>query len=312
MSKRQRNFVILFNEKEGTSALVNLLDNFPRITIIRKTGLDPSIEPFDLHACGRISRGDLRYCLNSVLGSHAVDIDRVNKIYFKASKGYLKGMGNQGSTGFKTRMRNVQLPFYPHGLPLLSRIVSKLFPGLSRRLERLSLRYTNWSYRRMVTKVLKNNNVVVFMAVRQDLLRWGLSKYHGDGKGNPGHLQFKLNKGEIRRDDLGKIHVDSARFRNIIAKCKRIHAEKRQTVQFLKRAGIEVYPICYEDLLGSKHELLARMCSLIGYDVSDADIQKAIDAGGVYEKVHSDDISEFVENHQEISLKFSNEFIPWR
>lgn len=70
-------------------------------------------------------------------------------------------------------------------------------------------------------KILRRNDTVVFLAVRQDVFRWGLSKYHGDGTGQPpGHLQFKLARGELQKSEIGKIHVDPERSRRSLPAAK--------------------------------------------------------------------------------------------
>jgi hypothetical protein len=47
------NFIVLFEEKEGTSSLVRLLDNFERVSVVhhKKGG---GWEPFDQHNCATL------------------------------------------------------------------------------------------------------------------------------------------------------------------------------------------------------------------------------------------------------------------
>ncbi len=46
--------------------------------------------------------------------------------------------------------------------------------------------------------------------------------------------------------------------------------------------------------------------------ISAEEIDAVLQRGEYFEKVHSDDISEFVVNHQEVLEKFGNRFISWR
>ena len=65
--------------------------------------------------------------------------------------------------------------------------------------------------------VIKANDLTIFLAVRQDVFRWALSKYHGDGTGKPGHIQFKLASGNISKSEIGTIRIDRDRFDQIVA-----------------------------------------------------------------------------------------------
>lgn len=68
-----RNFIILFNEKSGTSPLVRLLDKFESISILRQEN-NSGFEPFDRHNCGLMSLRDLRKCLDIVYGKGTKNI----------------------------------------------------------------------------------------------------------------------------------------------------------------------------------------------------------------------------------------------
>jgi hypothetical protein len=308
------NFVIFFDEKEGTTALMSLLDKLPGITILRKDrghGLT-SVEPFDLHSCGRMSEADLRFCLHGLLGSQPVDPEAIQARYGRTAMGRLLGVRQGAVTGLKMRFRVLTLPWYPDRLPALHRVLNRTLPRVSRQLEDLSQRINLRNYRRLMIKILKRNQVVVFLAVRQDVFRWALSKYHGDGTGQPGHLQFRLARGELQRSEIGKIHVDPVRFETIVASCEAFLARKRELMQVLVRAGLEVYPICYEDFLSSPYETLARICRLIRFEVPEDDLRKVVAEGADVQKVHSEDISEFVENDRQMIECFGNRFVPWQ
>jgi hypothetical protein len=83
-------------------------------------------------------------------------------------------------------------------------------------------------------------------------------------------------------------------------------------MQELVGEGLEVYPICYEDFLSSPYETLARICRLIRLEVPEDDLRRVVAEGADVQKVHSQDISEFVENHQQMIELFGDRFISWR
>jgi hypothetical protein len=149
------------------------------------------------------------------------------------------------------------------------------------------------------------------MAVRQDIFRWGLSRYHGDGSGKQGHLQFKLMSGEIKKKHIGKIHIDADRFEEELKVCEKLYAKKVKLITDMRAQGISVHPIRYEDFLTDKPALFKRILQALEINVDAEDIQKVIDDGTDFQKVHSDDISEFVENHEEILEKFGHRFKAW-
>ena len=159
---------------------------------------------------------------------------------------------------------------------------------------------------------LRQHGVIVLLAVRQDVLRLALSKYHGDGTGKPGHLQFKLARGEISRDEIGKINIDSERLETIIAACESLHEENRRLMADLRHAGIQAYPVLYEDFLTDKRCYLERLFKLLELEVSSDEISRVLSEEPFFKKVHSDDISEFVENHEEIMSRFGDRFISWQ
>lgn len=161
-------------------------------------------------------------------------------------------------------------------------------------------------------ETLRKNNVTVLIAVRQDVLRLALSKYHGDGTGKPGHLQFKLARGVISKNDIGRITVDCARLGRIIAKCESQHTEQRLLLEDFKRAGIEAHPILYEEFLTDKRSYLERLFEILELNISSDEITHVLSQDEYLKKVHSEDISEFVENHEEVLSNFSDRFVSWR
>ena len=290
-----QNFIIFFEEKEGTSPLVRLLDNFEQISIIHQVK-NKGWEPFDRHNCGNMSVRNLMRCLDIVFNKASTDFEQLNQIYIKTAKRPLEEINRNGVVGFKMR-------FAP---PTYMEAFSRW-----NRLSKIVTKYYAQSFKRMMINLLKKSNVVIFLAVRQDLLRWGLSRYHGDGTGKPGHLQFKLAKGEITKDEIGKLHVDCTRLEKIISGCERSHSHKRRLMEEFKLSGIQTYPICYEDFLADKRQCISQIFHFIELKISEEEINDALKMGEYFVKVHSDDISNFVENHEEVKEKFGDRFVSW-
>lgn len=274
-----RNFIIFFEEKEGTSPLVRLLNNFEQISIIHQMD-NKGWEPFDRHNCGSMALRNLECCLDMIFNKESIDFKRLNQIYTRTAKRPLEEFSKNGVVGFKMRF-NAPTPT------------------------------SYWSFRRMMFNILKRNDVVVFLAVRQDILKWGLSKYHGDGTGKPGHLQFKLASGKLNRDEIKKIHVDCARLEEIILNCEKSHVLKRRLMEDLKLAGIQSHPLRYEDFLTDKRQYISLILDFLELETSIQEINNVLKKGAYFNKVHSDDISDFVENHEELKERFDNRFVSW-
>ena len=278
-----RNFIIIFAEKEGTSPLIRLLNNFEQISIIHQVNTE-DWEPFDMHNRGAMTLGNLERCLDMVLNKESINFEQLNHIYTRTAKKPLEAFSGTGVSGLKMRFT---------------------IPGEnSRYWNTLPKNFTYDSFRLMMFNVLKRNDVIVFLTLRQDILRWALSKYHGDGTGSPGHLQFKLAKGRIKRDSIGKIHVDSTRFKTIISQCVEAHAFKRRLMEDFKHAAIQTHFLIYEDFLTDKQEYLSRISDILELKTSTEEINVALKMGSYFEKVHSHDISKFVVNHEEVMEKF--------
>ncbi|MFW5916404.1 MAG: hypothetical protein ACOCTM_02920, partial [Bacteroidota bacterium] len=211
----------------------------------------------------------------------------LNRIYTKTAKNPLESFSKNSSVGFKMRFK----PPFKYSAEIL------------------------WKYRpfeKMMIEVLKQNNVVVFLAVRQDIFRWALSKYHGDGTGKKGHIQFKLARGQIKKEEIGKIRVSPGKLYRILKMCEFFHKRKSALMKKLQKNGIEVYPLLYEDFLADKYAFLERINKILGFPSSPEEINEVIKQGEYFQKVHSGDISEFVLNHEEIMEKFGHRFISWK
>lgn len=86
------------------------------------------------------------------------------------------------------RFVNPHKPFHIPNVSIWNKLIHKL------------LQRTNEDpFKKVLLEIFKKYKVVVLFALRQYLLRWGLSKYHGDCTGKPGHLQFKLANVRINK-----------------------------------------------------------------------------------------------------------------
>jgi len=278
-----RNFIIFFAEKEGTSPLLRLLNNFEQISIVHQVNRE-DWEPFDIHNRGAMTLRNLERCLDMVFYRESINFEQLNQIYTGTANEPLEEFSGSEVTGLKMRFTT---------------------PGQDSKFwNRLPDNFTDSSFRLMMFNVLKRNDVVVFLALRQDILKWALSKYHGDGTGKPGHLQFKLANGKIKRRAIGKIHVDSTRLETIISQCVEAHARKRRLAEDFNLAGIQTHSLIYEDFLTDKQKYLNRILDILELKTSTEEIDAALKKGTYFEKVHSDDITNFVVNHEEVKEKF--------
>ncbi|MGM0409103.1 MAG: hypothetical protein ACQERU_14070 [Bacteroidota bacterium] len=279
-----RNFVILFQEKEGTSALVRMLDNFEEFTIIhQKKG---GWEPFNVHNCGQMKFDDYFYCVDKVLNNRPIEIGSINKIYTKTARKPIAVFNKNRATGFKMRLY----------APLKSNLLKVLFhPKFENR----------W------IQTIKQNKTVIFISVRQDIFRWALSKYHGDGTGRKGHIQFKMASNKTDNIEIRKIHVNPIRLWIIIKICELRHQRKKMLYHKLKQKGIKVVPLLYEEFSEDKKSFLKKIYNVLEIPLTPERIEDKIRQEVKFKKVHSNDISTFVKNHKEIIKKFGNKYISW-
>ncbi len=296
-----RNFIIFFKEKTGTSPLVRLLDKFDLITVLHQKNYT-GFEPFDRHQCGRMTVNNLKKCLDIIFDQGPMNYEKLNRIYTATAKRPLDIIGEKGVVGFKMRFTPPNpYPFHIEWLPVWNRLSERFFR-----------KHCVQSFKKMMFDLLKKHDVIILMAVRQDVLRLGLSKYHGDGTGEPGHLQFKLARGVIARNAIGKMQVDCERLEEIITKCETLHEENRLLMEEFKQAGNQIYPILYEEFLTDKRSYLERLFRILELDITSDEISQVLGQEEYFKKVHSDDISEFVENHEEVTSRFAGRFISWQ
>jgi hypothetical protein len=271
---RGRDFLMPFEEKEGTTAIVRRLHKFPQVDVIRARG---EWEPFDRHACGPMSLDTLTECLELIFSGASADA--INDVYRRTATRSLSRFDPRRSVGFKMRFKHEG----------------------TRQPE----------FKEAMIEVLAQHNVLVLMAVRQDLLRWALSKYHGDGTGRPGHLQFQLASGALNRGDIPRISVDPAALERTIGRCRETHVAKRRLASDLRAAGLHVVPVRYEDFLADETAFFRDLLSRLGHEPTERDMQEALSSDIGVQRVHGDDLSEYFVNAEELEARFGDRFEAW-
>ena len=288
-----RRFVMFFDQKEGTSPVMRLLHRFPGVEILHHPP-GRGWEPFDRHNCGPMPLGALIECLDLVF--YGASADKANRIYERTAKAPLAGYDTAATVGFKMRFEPPGDPRIPPGLGLLRR------PIEARYRQRFS---------RAMIDLLRRRQVVVLLAVRQNLMRWALSKYHGDGTGRAGHIQFRLAGGELPREEIPRITVDPVRLERVIADCEAIHEAKERLAQQLQDAGVEVVPVRYEDFLRDQLAFFRRLMDRLDRRLTDEQISEVLDRGIALQRVHGDELSEFFVNADEIEARFGDRVRLW-
>ena len=91
-----------------------------------------------------------------------------------------------------------------------------------------------------------------------------------------------------------------------------MHEENRRLMEEFLEAGIRCHPVLYEDFVADKRSYLKELFGVLELEITNDEISQILDQKEYLEKVHSDDISEFVENHEEVMDRFSNRFVSWR
>ncbi len=260
---------------------MRLLDGLDAVAVVHQSG-GAGWEPFDAHNCGPLPTRDLRRCLDCLF-SRPPDLAEANRIYTRTATRPLELPPGAEAVGFKMRFRP---------------------PRRSGGLGRLH-------FERTLLRTFARHGVVALLAVRQDVLRWALSKYHGDGSGAPGHLQFALARGEISRSEIPSLRVDCERLERLISECEASHRRKRRLLARLARWGIRAHPILYERFVGDRAGFLRELLGHLGLRLPEGEIEAALRLGTHFEKVHSDDISDFVENHREVMERFGQRYVAW-
>jgi len=302
-----KNFVLFFEEKEGSTAVVQALDALDSVSIIRReteSGLG-GWEPFEWFNCGSLGPERFRRCLQSIFGTRPVDMERLNATYTSTARAPLRPFSTTGSVGFKMRI----VP--PWDLPGLAAHSPYRRNSAVDLLCRAIRRCNRERFKDLMRDSLSALDVVVFVMVRQDIFRWAISKYHGDGTGRPGHLQFRMASGDVSAEKLPRIMVDRGRFGRIIDKCAELHRTKRWWFESMSDAGISTHALRYEDFAENRTRFFAQLLAALDIQVADEGALGQATQGTRLRRVHGDDISEYFVNHQEIVDSYGDRFIRW-
>ena len=256
-----KNFIIFNTEKEGSCALISTLDQFEQVTVI-----SDFIEPFDRHMFVNhphgpghdITKEDFLKCLELIYGTSEGALEQLNAVYGRYRSDCRFDFAKGNSVGFKMRFRR--------------------------------------KWRKELFSLLKRHGVTAFVLIRQDVLRWALSKYHGDGTGKRGHLQFS----NVSIKDLPKMEVQWKRLKKQIERCEKRIADRERLLEDLRKSGIAAHPFFYEDFCADKTAYFKRLFEALDIPISEQEIEATLRRGSLYKKVHPDELSEFISNHEEI------------
>ena len=262
-----KNFIIFFTEKEGSSPIIETLMKFDKIDII-------GFEPFDTYVftekefggLGKdIKKEDFAECLDLIYkNDHDPDYyQKLINIYSKYNTEIKLNNFNklENSIGLKIRLRNNELIF----------------------------------------DKLKKYHVVTFVLIRQNVLRWALSKYVNK------HLQFEFDRDGDKNNDI-KMRFDCRRLQIHIQECEEALKDKKTLLTELKKYGIEFYPLYYEEFCHNKLDYFQNLLEKLDIKYSREAIEMTINQELLFKKVHSDNIREFVINYDEVYKTFRKYF----
>lgn len=292
-----RNFVVFFDEKVGSTALISVLGKLRGVSVAR---LDDGIvyEPFDRHRAGRLSRRELWRCLELLLGGG--DMAALNRAYRPAGQGPLGALDQSGAVGLKMRF---QPPWNGFRVPLAN-------TRYGRRVQRRLHIARRRTFERRMFDLLRRHDGVAFVLVRDDLLRWALSHLHGDGTGRPGHLQFRLAVGKLSGEDIGTFRADCDRLAQIIERCRKMREAKLGLYRQLRAAGVDAHLVRYEEFLHQTHVCVERLLDCLGVESAGDEIAALLARTPEFRKVHPDRVEDFVENHEEVLARFGRFTAP--
>lgn len=262
-------------EKEGSSAIIYFLKNHE--------GLDAILgEPFDKHqffkeksgGLGKyISLEDLETCLDLFWG----------EMKDSSGKEALLDIYKKYNNNPERHRKIVDfLPSNPRGFK------KRLIWGISD------------DERELYLRLMKRHQVCLFVLFRKDVFKWALSRYKA------GHLQFALMNGTIKQADIGPIHYDPVKLREIIQQNERLHKRKHQLISLAESRGVRSYPIYYEDFLYSKRDFLSQILTHLQLPIVENKILATLSQEIAFKKVHSDNPRDVISNYDEIVTHFGN------
>jgi hypothetical protein len=279
-----RNFIIFHAEREGSTAIIQSLSERLGVTIVHQEN-DRGWEPFNKVCCGEMPMRTLFHCLDVIYGNKPIDFPALNARYTKTAFGPIEAFPPSEILGLKMRFRP---PW---------------------RWE-MALPPARWLFNKQMVSLLRRHNIYVFVTIRQDVMRWALSKYYGNGKRIGGHLQYSVAAGKIDPSALPKVTVDLGKFERIVQEFERKHVINKRLIGKLQSAGVQASPLLYETFASDPSQFYGQMFDALGVP------HPAIDPAQVrstyrLNKVHSDDISSFVVNADDVIARFGNRFARW-
>ena len=79
----------------------------------------------------------------------------------------------------------------------------------------------------------------------------------------------------------------------------------------MKQSGITVYPLLYEEFCSNQVQYFQDICQKLKLNYTQEKIKAILSKGTPFQKVHSDDISKFVINHEEVMDRFGDRYLAW-
>lgn len=217
-------------------------------------------EPFDnCHLKKKLIGKDLNNMFNLVYNNNKFGyMAKINQIYSNYSDKELNNFDKDKSIGFKMRMRNFG----------------------------------------DIKNILKNNDVVVFILMRKNILKWAISLYGSNT------LQFKLVKKEIDKNPPMTINFDTLKEK--IDLCNKNIEKKYDMFKNIRKEGIETHFIYYEDYCDNKAVFLNSIIKKLNIHMHIESVKNIAEKNIYFQKVHDNDLSKFVTNYDEL-LKFVQE-----
>lgn len=242
-----KNFIILFNGHEGSSAIISHLRKFPQINIIWYEPLD------NYHLKLPLNGPDLLTMLNYIYNTSLKDrYMHASTLYSKHSDKPLCEFKDNKSVGLKMRVRD--------------------WPTLE--------------------KVFKQHNVVVFVLIRQNLLKLAVSKCQ------PNSMQFKLINNEIPTNP--KMTIDLEMLTNNLTVCRDLLKYKQDIIARCSQLGIACHPMFYEEYCDNKELFFSKILKILDIHVPKPTINQLANQPNYFKKVHSDNMQDFIINYKEL------------
>ena len=138
--------------------------------------------------------------------------------------------------------------------------------------------------------ILKKHNVYYFILYRKNIINQSLSRYFG-------HCQF------IKSYKVERVDIDIEKLKKQISLTEFFINKKKYISSELKKRNIEYSNIYYEDFCENKNLFLKDILQNILYNIDyniDVIINNAINKDINLKKVHSEDISTYVNNYLDV------------